>query len=69
MNIAKFAQVLAAIIRHNMAIAANGGLPRDYLVPIAWGDPGLGKTEIVEAVADDLGDLGRELLGDADDGE
>ena len=69
MNIPKFAQVLAAIIRQNVAIAANGSLPREYLVPIAWGDPGLGKTEIVEAVAEDLGDLGHDLLDEeADDG-
>ena len=68
MNIPKFAQVLAAILRHNVAIAVSGGLPREHLVPIAWSDPGLGKTEIVEAVAEDLGDLSRELLDDDADG-
>jgi hypothetical protein len=28
---------------------------KDYIVPMAWGDPGLGKTDIAEAVAADLG--------------
>ena len=66
MNIPNFAQVLSAIIHQNIRIAQDGSTPRDYLVPMAWGDPGLGKTEIVESVADDLGDLGRDLLPASD---
>jgi hypothetical protein len=67
MNIPNFARVLGAIIRQNVAIAREGGSPRDYLVPMAWGDPGLGKTEIVERVAADLGDLGRDPLAERGD--
>ena len=67
MNVPQFAQVLGAVIRHNIAIAQDGGKPRDFLVPMAWGDPGLGKTEIVESVAADLGDLGRDLPAATDD--
>ena len=69
MNIPKFAQVLGEILRHNAAVAQEGGTPRDYLVPMAWGDPGLGKTEIVESVAGELGDAGRNLpAANNDDG-
>ena len=31
MNIPKFAQVLGAILRQNIAVAQEGGTPRDYL--------------------------------------
>jgi hypothetical protein len=67
MNIPDFAKVLGAIIHHNIDIARQGGTPRDYLVPMAWGDPGLGKTEIVETVTDELRDLGRDLVDPAED--
>jgi len=67
MNIPDFAKVLSAIIHHNVDIARNSGTPRDYLVPMAWGDPGLGKTEIHETVAKELGDLGRDLIDPTDD--
>ena len=67
MNIPDFAKVLTAIIHHNVDLARQGGTPRDYLVPMAWGDPGLGKTEIVETVADDLHDVGRDLVDPAED--
>jgi MoxR-like ATPase len=67
MNIPNFARVLDAILRQNVAMAQSGGQPRDYLVPMAWGDPGLGKTEIVESVAAGLGDLGRDLVPASDE--
>ena len=66
MNIPDFAKVLSAIIHHNVDTARQGGTPRDYLVPMAWGDPGLGKTEIHEAVAEELGDLGSDLIDPAE---
>src|SRR5260370_33668801 len=55
MNIQDFATVLAAIIRHNRKLLDAGSAIKDYLVPMAWGDPGLGKSDIAEAVAADLG--------------
>src|SRR6266851_9076032 len=55
MNIPDFATVLAAIIRHNQKLLDAGLAIKDYLVPMAWGDPGLGKSDIAEAVAHDLG--------------
>jgi len=67
MNIPEFARVVGAVIHHNIAVARDGGAPRDYLVPMAWGDPGLGKTEIIESVTGELGDLGRDLLPAKDD--
>ncbi len=42
-------------MRHNMRLHDEGASIKDYLVPMAWGDPGLGKSDIAEAVADDLG--------------
>jgi hypothetical protein len=35
-------------MRQNVATAQDGGSPRDYLVPMAWGDPGLGKRVIAQ---------------------
>ena len=55
MNIPDFATVLAAIIGHNQKLLTAGKAIKDYLVPMGWGDPGLGKSDIAEAVADDLG--------------
>jgi hypothetical protein len=55
MNIPEFATVLTAVMRHNMRLHDEGASLKDYLVPMAWGDPGLGKSDIAEAVADDLG--------------
>jgi len=55
MNIPEFATVLTAVMRHNMRLHDEGASIKDYLVPMAWGDPGLGKSDIAEAVADDLG--------------
>ena len=55
MNIPEFATVLRAVMRHNIRLHDEGASIKDYLVPMAWGDPGLGKSDIAEAVADDLG--------------
>ncbi|HEV7984055.1 MAG TPA: hypothetical protein VGP86_14265, partial [Xanthobacteraceae bacterium] len=55
MNIPEFATVLTAVMHHNMRLHDEGASMKDYLVPMAWGDPGLGKSDIAEAVADDLG--------------
>jgi hypothetical protein len=55
MNIPEFATVLTAVMRHNMRLHDEGASLKDYLVPMAWGDPGLGKSDIAEAVTDDLG--------------
>jgi len=55
MNIPEFATVLSAVIRHNLQLHADGAPLKEYLVPMAWGDPGLGKTDIAEAVATDAG--------------
>lgn len=55
MNILEFATVLTAVMRHNMRLHDEGASIKDYLVPMAWGDPGLGKSDIAEAVADDFG--------------
>jgi hypothetical protein len=55
MNIPDFAKTLEAIIRQNQQLLSQGGNVKDYLVPMGWGDPGLGKTDIAEAVAGDLG--------------
>jgi hypothetical protein len=54
MNIPEFATVLTAIIRHNLQLYGDSAPLKDYLVPMAWGDPGLGKTDIAEAVAENL---------------
>src|ERR1700744_6759735 len=54
MNIPDFATVLAAVIGHNQKLLAAGRTSKDYLVPMGWGDPGLGKSDIAEAVAADL---------------
>ncbi len=51
----EFATVLTAIIQHNSKLHEEGASPKDYLVPMAWGDPGLGKSDITEAVTADLG--------------
>jgi len=59
MNIAEFETVLTAVLEHNFRLRAEGTSPKDYLVPMAWGDPGLGKTDIAEVVA---GHLGLELI-------
>ena len=55
MNIPEFATVLTATMRHNLKLHDAGAPLKDYLVPMAWGDPGLGKTDVAEAVAQDLG--------------
>jgi hypothetical protein len=55
MNIPEFATVLTAVIQHNFRLCNEGAASKDYLVPMAWGDPGLGKSDIAEAVAADLG--------------
>jgi hypothetical protein len=55
MNIPEFATVLTAILTHNQNLHRAGAPLKDYLVPMAWGDPGLGKTDIAEIVASDLG--------------
>ena len=55
MNIPEFATVLTAVMCHNMHLHDEGASIKDFLVPMAWGDPGLGKSDIAEAVADDLG--------------
>ena len=59
MNIPQFMAVLEAVVRKNVDLARAGRPVKDYLVPMAWGDPGLGKTDVVEAVAEGLGGLGR----------
>ena len=55
MNLGDFATVLTAILRHDEALVDAGGRHTELIVPMAWGDPGVGKTEIVEAVAGELG--------------
>ena len=55
MNIQDFATTLTAVIRHNRALLSTGWSVKDYLVPMAWGDPGVGKSDIAEAVAEDCG--------------
>jgi hypothetical protein len=40
MNIPEFATVLRAVMRHNMRLHDEGASIKDYLVPMAWGDPG-----------------------------
>ena len=46
MNIPDFGTVLRGIIQHNRDLRADGASVEQYLIPMAWGDPGLGKTEI-----------------------
>jgi hypothetical protein len=55
MNILGFQTVLRATLQYNTALHDAGASVKDYLVPMAWGDPGLGKTDGAEAVAADLG--------------
>jgi hypothetical protein len=55
MNIPAFATVVTAVMRYNRRLYDTGVAVKDYLVPMAWGDPGLGKTDICEAVIADLG--------------
>jgi hypothetical protein len=55
MNIKDFATVLAAILRYDQALLDAGGAITDLIVPMLWGDPGVGKTETVESVANELG--------------
>ncbi|CAH2605741.1 AAA family ATPase (plasmid) [Rhodovastum atsumiense] len=55
MNLAEFETVLLEILRHNQRLADAGAPVTSFLIPMAWGDPGLGKTTIVEAVAATLG--------------
>jgi hypothetical protein len=62
MNIPEFATVLTAVMRHNMRLHDEGASIKDYLVPMAWGDPGLGKSDIAEAVADDRNCCGHSTL-------
>src|SRR5664279_2300145 len=49
MNIQDFATTLAAVIRHNRTLLSTGWSVKDYLVPMAWGDPGLGNVALAEA--------------------
>ena len=69
MNVADFAATVAAAIRHNLDLARRGGDVTDYEVPMGWGDPGLGKTEVIKGLASRLGDLGRDLGDGAEHGE
>lgn len=55
MNIPEFGTVLREIVQYNFGLRAKGAAVDKYLIPMAWGDPGLGKTEITEAVAQELG--------------
>ena len=55
MNIPDFGTVLKETIHHNQGLAGAGSSADRFLIPMAWGDPGLGKTEITEQVAADLG--------------
>ena len=51
MNIEDFTTVLTAIMRHNASSERAGRALTELIVPMAWGDPGIGKTEMVETVA------------------
>src|SRR6266702_3107825 len=55
MNIPEFGTVLREIVQYNYGLRAQSAAVDKYLIPMAWGDPGLGKTEITEAVAQELG--------------
>ena len=55
MNIIDFKTVLANVMRFNERVIAGGGAVKDLIVPMAWGDPGLGKTDIAAATAEELG--------------
>ena len=55
MNIPDFITVLEAILHHNLRLREAGAPVKDYLIPMAWGDPGLGKTDAAEAAAERLG--------------
>jgi hypothetical protein len=55
MNIIDFKTVLASVMRSNERVVAGGGAVKDLIVPMVWGDPGLGKTDIAAATAENLG--------------
>ncbi len=55
MNIEDFTTVLTAIMQHNASSVRAARPLTELIVPMAWGDPGIGKTEMVEMVARDLG--------------
>ena len=55
MNITEFGAVLTSILQHNQNLLKAGAAVKNYLVPMGWGDPGLGKSDIAEAVAGELG--------------
>ena len=56
MNLPEFATVLEpAVMRHNMRLRRRRRLDQGLRADGGRGDPGLGKSDIAEAVADDLG--------------
>jgi hypothetical protein len=50
MNIPELATVLTAVIQHDFRLCDEGATSKDYLVPKAWGDPCLGKSDVAETV-------------------
>lgn len=62
MNIEGYARTVLAMIRANIQAARDGLGRRAYLVPLGLSDPGIGKTEVMEWIAGQLGNEGADVF-------
>jgi hypothetical protein len=45
---------LKAIYLHNLEVGARNGRPDEYIIPMLWGSPGIGKTTIVGQAVEEI---------------
>ncbi len=64
MNIEKYGSVLRETILYNIEVIRQGGRREDFIVPMAWSEPGIGKTETQRGVVASLGNAGWDLFAD-----
>lgn len=71
MRLSNARKIISSAIKHNIALAESGTARHsEYVVPMLWGAPGLGKTTAVEDDCKELGiDLKVWILAQSDAGE
>ena len=62
MNITEYADTLYRLMIYNMDLLRRGRRREELLVPIAWSEPGIGKTQALRDVADRLGNAGWDIF-------
>jgi len=54
MKLSTAREIVLASIQANQATASKGGRSNEYVIPMLWGVAGLGKTTLVQDIAEDL---------------